>query len=185
MKRTTGQQSGFTLIELTLVVSVSVMIATALVGMLNLHLQTMNQAAQYRFVAKDAPFIGLLMTKTIGNAEDYRIFASRANAVAGTPAAPAVLTGPAVRLWMRQPNSTSTNIDQTYREAILSFESIGGSQGIYFFLAGNNGTFPTAPSWELAGVPLTAATFEATSGVLLVTLNGSYGDQYTFAAEKK
>jgi prepilin-type N-terminal cleavage/methylation domain-containing protein len=181
MKRTTSQQSGFTLIELTLVVSVSVMIATALAGMLNLHLQTMNQAAQYRFLAKDAPFIGLLMTKTIGNAEDYRIFANRANAVAGTPA---LLTGSAVRLWIRQPNSTFTNLDTTYREAILSFETIGGRPGIYFFLA-NNGTFPAAPSWELAGAPLTAATFDATSGVLLVTLNGSYNDQYTFAAEKK
>jgi prepilin-type N-terminal cleavage/methylation domain-containing protein len=179
MKRTTEQQSGFTLIELTLVVSVSVMIATALVGMFNLHLQTINQAAQYRFLAKDAPFIGLLLTRTIGNAEDYRIFANRDNAVAGTPA---VLTGSAVRLWMRQPY-TLPNIDP-YREAILSFESIGGRPGVYFFLA-NNATFPPAPSWELAGAPLTAATFDATSGVLLVTLNGSYGDQYTFAAEKK
>jgi hypothetical protein len=183
MTRTSRQQSGFTLIELTLVVSISIMIATALVGMLNLHLQTMNQATQYRFLAKNAPFIGLLMTRTIGNAEDYRIFANRANAVANTSA---VLTGSAVRLWMRQPYA-APNTDP-YREAILSFETIGGRQGIYFFLA-NNGTFPAtfpaSPGWELAGAPLTAATFDATSGVLLVTLNGSYGDQYTFAAEKK
>jgi prepilin-type N-terminal cleavage/methylation domain-containing protein len=181
MKKT-GQQSGFTLIELALVLGVSVMIASALVGMFNAHLQMMNQAAQYRFLAKDAPFIGLLVTRTIGNAEDYRIFAKRGDAVAGTPA---VLTGSAVRLWMRQPNSTSTNINATYRQAILSFEPIGGHPGIYFFLANNNGTFPPAPSWELAGDQMTAATFDATSGVLLATLNGSYGDQYTFAAEKK
>lgn len=177
-----GQQSGFTLIELALLLGVSVMIASALVGMFNAHLQMMNQAAQYRFLAKDAPFIGLLVTRTIGNAEDYRIFATRSDAVAGTPA---VLTGSAVRLWMRQPNSTSNNINGTYRQAILSFESIGGHPGIYFFLANNNGTFPTAPSWELAGGQLAGATFDATSGVLLAILNGSYGDQYTFAAEKK
>jgi prepilin-type N-terminal cleavage/methylation domain-containing protein len=176
------QQSGFTLIELSLVVSLSLMIATALVALFNTHLRMVNQAAQYQFLAKDASFIGLLVTKTLGNAEDYRIFANRNNAVAGTPA---VLTGSAVRLWMRQPNSTFANINGTYREAILSFESIGGQQGIYFFLANSNGTFPTAPSWQLAGGQLTAATFDASSGVLLATLNGSYGDQYTFAAEKK
>jgi hypothetical protein len=172
----TRQQSGFTLIELTLVLGVSIMIASALVGMFNAHLQIMNQAAQYRFLAKGAPFIGLLLTKTIGNAEDYRIYTSRTGAMSANGTA--VLTGNAVRLWMRQPNST-------FRQAILSFESIGNHPGIYFFLADDTGTFPAAPSWQLAGGQLTGATFDASTGVLRVTLNGSYGDQYTFAAEKK
>ncbi len=170
------RQGGFSLIELTLVIGVSVMLASAVVGMFNLNLQMTNQAVKYQFLAKDAPFIGLLLTKTIGNAEDYRIFAKRSDAVSGTSA---VLTGPAVRLWMAQPNGT-------FRQAILSFETIGGHRGIYFFLANDtNGTFPTAPSWELAGGQLTNATFDASTGLLLATLNGSYGDQYTFAAEKK
>jgi hypothetical protein len=170
------RQGGFSLIELTLVVGLSVMLASAVVGMFNTNLQMTNQAVKYQFLAKDAPFIGLLLTKTIGNAEDYRIFANRNNAVAGTPA---VLTGPAVRLWMAQPNGG-------FRQAILSFETIGGHRGIYFFLASDTtGAFPAIPSWELAGGQLTNATFDASTGLLLATLNGSYGDQYTFAAEKK
>jgi hypothetical protein len=174
MKR--RSQGGFSLIELTLVVGLSVMIASAVVGLFNANLRMLNQAVQYQFLAKDAPFIGLLLTRTIGNAEDFRIYSSRtaATSTTGTP----VLTGPAVRLWMAQPNGT-------FRQAILSFETIGGHQGIYFFLANNNGTFPTTFSWELAGGQLTNATFDASSGLLLATLNGSYGDQYTFAAEKK
>jgi hypothetical protein len=170
------RQGGFSLIELTLVVGVSVMLASAVVGMFNTNLQMTNQAVKYQFLAKDAPFIGLLLTKTIGNAEDYRIYANRNNAVTGTPA---VLTGPAVRLWMAQPNGS-------FRQAILSFETIGGHKGIYFFLADDTtGTFPETPSWELAGGQLTNATFDASTGLLLATLTGSYGDQYTFAAEKK
>src|SRR5262249_30960173 len=47
MKKT-QRQRGFSLIELTLVSSLSVMIASALVGMFNLHLQMMKQTAQYR-----------------------------------------------------------------------------------------------------------------------------------------
>jgi prepilin-type N-terminal cleavage/methylation domain-containing protein len=175
MRKRRGQR-GFSLIELTLVVGISVMLASAVVGMFNTNLQMTNQAVKYQFLAKDAPFVGLLLTKTIGNAEDYRIFANRNNAVAGTPA---VLTGPAVRLWMAQPNGA-------FRQAILSFETIGGHQGIYFFLANDTtGAFPVTPSWELAGGQLTNATFDASTGLLLATLNGSYGDQYTFAAEKK
>jgi type II secretory pathway pseudopilin PulG len=183
MRKRRGQ-GGFSLIELTLVVSLSVMLASAVLGMFNSNLQMMNQAVKYQFLAKDAPFIGLLLTKTIGNAEDYRIFANRNNAVAGTPA---VLTGPAVRLWMRQPRGPTNNQPNgTSRQAILSFETIGGHRGIYFFLADDTtGTFPTTPSWELAGGQLTNATFDASTGLLLATLNGSYGDQYTFAAEKK
>jgi hypothetical protein len=176
----TGRQSGYTLIELTLVVGLSMLIAVSLVGMFQVHLRMLNEAVKYEFLAQDAPFIGLLLTRTIGNAEDYRIYSSRSTAVAtnGTP----VLTGPAVKLWMRQPNSS-------FRQAVLSFESINGHPGIYFFLADSTGTFPAAPNWELAGGQLTAATFDANSagapGILLATLTGSYNDQYTFAAEKQ
>ena len=174
-KRQRHKEGGFSLIELSLVVGISVLIASAVVGLFNTNLQMTNQAIRYQFVAKDAPFIGLLLTRTIGNAEDYRIFATRNNATAGTPA---VLTGQAVRLWMAQPGGT-------YRQAILSFETIGSHRGIYFFLDDSNGNFPAAPSWELAGGQLTNTAFDASTGVLLATLNGSYGDQYTFAAEKK
>jgi prepilin-type N-terminal cleavage/methylation domain-containing protein len=174
---TTGRrQRGFSLIELTLVVGLSVVLASAVLGMFNACLQMTNQAVQYQFLAKDAPFVGLLLTKTIANAEDYRIYANRNSAVSGTGA---VLTGPAVRLWMAQPNGG-------YRQAIVSFEQINGQNGIYFFLANDaTGVFPGTPSWKIAGGQLTGATFDASSGILLATLNGSYGDQYTFAAEKK
>ena len=177
MKR--RRQSGFTLIELTMVLGISVMVAGALIGMFQAHVQMLNQALKNNFLAQDAPVIGLLLTRTIGNAEDYRIYASGTAARAdGTR----VLTGSAVRLWMRQPNSTSNN---TSRQAVVSYETISGHPGIYFFLANAAGTFSATPNWELAGGRLTNATFDATTGVLLATLNGTYNDQYTFAAEKK
>jgi prepilin-type N-terminal cleavage/methylation domain-containing protein len=174
MKR--RRQRGFTLIELALVMGISVMIASTLIGMFQAHVTMLNQAVKYNFLAEDAPFIGLLLTKTIGNAEDYRIYASGpvARSSGGTPA----LTGSAVRLWMRQPNST-------FRQAVVSYETVGGHAAIYFFLADNTGAFSATPNWELAGGQLSSATFDASSGVLVATLNGSYNDWYTFAAEKK
>jgi hypothetical protein len=174
------RQSGFTLIELTMVMGISILVAGALIGMFQAHVQMLNQALKYKFLAQDAPFIGLLLTRTIGNADDYRIYATGALArsSSGTP----VLTGTAVKLWMRQPNST-------FRLVVVSFETISSHQGIYVFLT-DTGAFSGTPNWELAGGQLTNATFfvdqtAASTGVLLTTLTGSYNDQYTFSAEKK
>jgi Prokaryotic N-terminal methylation motif len=185
MKR--RRQCGFTLIELTLVMGVSVMVASALIGMFQAHVQTLNQALKNNFLAQDAPFIGLLLTKTIGNAEDFRIYSTgtAARSSSGTP----TLVGQAVRLWMRQPNSS-------FRQAVVSCETINGHLGIYFFLTDlSSGAFSAAPNWELAGGQLKTALFEFDSttisptdphpGVLLVVLTGSNNDWYRFAVEKK
>jgi hypothetical protein len=177
------RQLGYTLVELSLVIGISIMIAAMLIGMFQAHVQALNRATKYQFVAKDAPFIGLLLTRTMGNADDYRIYTSRGAATTGgTP----VLTGPVVRLWMRQPNANSSQPNSSFRQALLSFESINSHPGLYFFLADpNTGAFASTPNWELAGGQLTAAKFDATTGVLLVTLSGSNNDWYQFAAEKK
>jgi hypothetical protein len=186
MKR--GRENGYTLVEMAIVAGVSVMIAGALFGMLKTHLSMLGQTTQYRFLTQDAPVIGLLLAKTMANADDYRIYASRTNALALNNA---TNSGSAVRLWMRQAN------DSTTRQAIVSYETINGNPGLYFFLqtpnAGNvypaNGNFPNAPSWQMAGADLTGVTFANNSGtapgILLATLSGANNQQITYAATKK
>jgi hypothetical protein len=183
MKR--RRQGGFTLVELALVLGVSVMVAGALIGMFQAHVNMLNLAVKNNFLAQDAPFIGLLLTRTIGNAEDYRIYATGAAARSGT-GTPA-LAGQAVKLWMRQPNST-------FRMAVISFEPGNAQPALYFYLADSTGIFSATPTWELAGGQLDthSSTFAETSphnplirGVLVVTLYGSNNDWYEFAAEKK
>jgi Prokaryotic N-terminal methylation motif len=177
------RQSGFTLVELALVMGISIFVAGALIGMFQAHIQMLNQALKYNFLAEDAPFIGLLLTRTIGNAEDYRIYPS--GSLARSSNATPVLTGPAVKLWMRQPNST-------FRQVVVSFETISGHSGIYVFLTDlGTGAFSATPNWELAGSQVKVATFKFDQttdphpGVLLVTLTGTNYEQYIFAAEKK
>jgi hypothetical protein len=177
------RQSGFTLVELALVMGISIFVAGALIGMFQAHIQMLTQAFKSNFLAQDAPFIGLLLTRTIGNAEDYRIYSS--GSLARSSNATPVLTGPAVKLWMRQPNST-------FRQVVVSFETVSGHSGIYVFLTDlSTGAFSATPNWELAGSQLKVATFAfdlttgAHPGVLLVTLTGTNYEQYIFAAEKK
>jgi prepilin-type N-terminal cleavage/methylation domain-containing protein len=176
------RQCGFTLIELALVMGISVMVAGALIGMFKAHIQMLTQASKNTFLAQDAPFIGLLLTRTIGNAEDFRIYAAGPNARSNTNP---TLTGQAIRLWMRQPNNV-------FRQAVVSYETNNSQPGLYFYLTDPvTGVLPTAPSWKMAGGQLTNTSFAFDSttgphpGVLLVTLTGSYNDWYQFAAEKK
>jgi hypothetical protein len=176
MKR--RQEGGFTLVELALVLGVSVMVAGALIGMFQAHVKMLNQAVKNNFLAQDAPFIGLLLTRTIGSAEDYRVYATGA-AARSSSGAP-TLVGQAVKLWMRQPNSN-------FQLAVVSFEPGNARPGLYFFLADSSGGFSATPTWELAGGQLNSvtSTFNATTGVLVATLNGSNNDWYRFSAEKK
>jgi hypothetical protein len=199
MKR--HRQSGYTLVEVAVISGMSILIAAGLAAMIHIHFNMLRMAAQYRFLTNDAPTIGLLLTKTIANADDYRIYPSRTAAL-NPPNPPnlsgAANSGSAVRLWMRQAN------DNTTRQAILSYETINGNPGLYFFLqtpnTGNvypaNGNFPTSPSWQMAGSDLTGLTFSNTApnasanlqnapGILIATLYGANNQQISYAAEKK
>ena len=166
---------GTTLIELALVLAVSLLIASALESLLNVHCKMLAVSSSYRFLSQQAPQLGLLLTKTMGNADDFRIYGSLDDAIADRNH---VLTGPAVRLWMREPGAAP-------RIAILSFATAGAAKGLCYYLAGSTGFFPASPAWKMPSGDLTNATFDATTGILLVTLQGSNHDQITFAAEKK
>jgi hypothetical protein len=179
MKR--RSQAGYTLIELALVMGAATLLAACVLTFLNTHFSMLRAAIPYNFLAKQAPMIGLLLTKTMGNADDYRIYANRTDA---TNQANAATTGKAIHIWMRQPDGS------TFREAIISFETIGGQPGLYFFLKDpTTSTFPASPSWQLAGGDLTNVNFfnvsASSSGILQATLFGKNNDWITYAAEKR
>lgn len=166
---------GTTLIELALVLAVSLLIASALMSLLNVHCKMLSMTSTYRFLSQQAPQLGLLLTKTMGNADDFRIYGNLGDAIADKNH---VLTGPVVRLWMREPGAAP-------RTAILSFSATGIAKGLCYYLASSSGSIPASPSWKMPSGDLTNATFDDTTGILLVTLQGNNHDQITFAAEKK
>jgi len=72
------------------------------------------------FLLARCAVIGLLLTKTIGNAEDYRIFANRNNAASGTPGG---IDWAGLTLWMRHPKGPYDQPTHgAFRPAILSFD---------------------------------------------------------------
>jgi hypothetical protein len=174
-------QAGYTLIELAVVMGAATLLAACALTLLNAHFAMLRAAIPYRFLAQQAPITGLLLTKTMGNTDDYRIYGNRTDAA---NLANATTSGKAIHLWMRQPDGAK------FREAIISFETVGGQPGLYFFLQDpTTSTFPATPSWQLAGGDLTNVNFFNVSananGILQATLFGKNNDWITYAAEKK
>jgi hypothetical protein len=158
------------------------LLAACALTLLNPHFAMLRAAIPYRFLAQQAPITGLLLTKTMGNTDDYRIYGNRTDAI---NQANATTSGKAIHVWMRQPDGVNP-----FSEAIISFETISGQPGLYFFLKDpTTATFPATPSWQLAGGDLTNVNFFNVSananGILQATLFGKNNDWITYAAEKK
>ena len=169
------------MVELSVFMAGAILLAACALMFLNTHFAMLRTVVPYRFLAQQAPVTGLLLTRTMTNADDYRIYGNRTDAGNATNA---TTSGTAIHLWMRQPDGVS------FREAVISFETINNQPGLYFFLKDPVNGFPANPSWQLAGGDLTNVNFfnvsaNAGSGVLQATLTGKNSDSITYAAEKK
>lgn len=163
---------GFTLIEMTLAMAMTLGIGMAVLGMLQQQISFSSALARFQFLREDAPQINTLMANLINRADSYRIYANRANAATGTSA---VRTdGRALRLRLREPDGSSAH-------AIISFEEFNGRDRLTFFYRANGqADWPATPSWVISSRP-TLVNFANDTGILLITMTGPSGEQITYA----
>jgi len=166
------KSGGFTLIEMTVALTMTLGIAGMLMGILQQQVSFTRMLAQFHFLREEAPNINTLMTNVINKADSYRIYASTANAKAATNA---VLTkGKSLRLRLRNPDGTTSN-------AIISHELQGGVNRLnYYHLPEGETTWPASPSWTISSRP-SLVHFANSSGILLITMNGPTGEEITYA----
>lgn len=162
-----GQRAS-TLIELTVVMALTLVLAAGLLMMLNSHFTFMRILSSMEFLRDDAPQTNVMLTGIFGKADSYRIYGTRADAMADTGA---VNTGgTAVRLLFRNPNGTTS-------QGVVAFETIAGKTQLNFYSFDNG--WPGNPSWTISHRP-TAVTFADNTGVLLVTMTGPNNEQVTY-----
>lgn len=163
---------GFTLIEMTLAMALTLGIAAAVIGMLQQQISFTGILARFQFLREDAPQINTLMTNLVNRSDSYRIYGSRANAIAATGA---VQTGGrALRLRFREPDGTTSN-------AIISFEDHNGKNRLNFYYRPNGQTsWPTTPTFVISSLP-SLVDFSNNTGILLVTMTGPNSEQITYA----
>ena len=71
---------GFTLLEMTFAIGMSLGIAAMLVGLMQQQVSFTRLLTQFRFLREEAPNINTLMTTMLNKADSYRIYTSTGNA---------------------------------------------------------------------------------------------------------
>lgn len=166
--RSGRRQKGFTLIELTVVMAMTLVLATALMMMLSSHVNFMRVLSSYQFLRDDAPQVNNMLTGIFGKADSYRIYGSLADAQGDSSAVNS--GGTAVRLRFRNP-------DGTFEQGIVAFETTNGTQLNFYNYDSLLGTWPR--SWTISQQPI-AVDFNDTSGILLVTMTGPNNEVITY-----
>ena len=161
---------GYSLVELTLAIGLSLGVSGAVVGVLTQHSTFMRILSQFDFLRDDAPQINSVMSRLTGQAVSYRLYANKADAFANTDA---VNTGgTALRLIFRNPNGL---IDQT----VVAFENIGGRDELNLYQF--NGSWPAQKTWTITSKVI-GVTFADSTGILEMTLTGPQSEQITYSA---
>jgi len=166
--RTRGR--GYTLVELTLAMSVGIIISALVMSLLNQQLSFLKIFRAQSFLVTEAPMLNNYVVKLVGNADSYRLYASIDDLVAGRPQVMA--DAPVIMLRFKEPNGT-------FRASVLSFEDPGTGTGLYYRMVNNAGVLGT-PSWALSKRP-SNVRFAIENGILRMVVSGSNGEELTYS----
>ena len=165
-------ERGFTLLEMTMALVLSMGIAFVIIGLLQQQVSFSRALADFRFLRDEAPQLNTLLANIVNKADNYRIHNNLSDAKNLTGAVRS--NGRAIRLRFRNP-------DGPYDQAIISFELRGGEKQLNFYYKAKNwNSWPNNPRWTISSEP-SGVDFDNTTGILLVTLTGPKGDEITYA----
>lgn len=169
-----GSRRGFTLLEMTVAMSVGMAIAAIALMLLN---QQLNFYRIYRaqdFLTREAPLINNYLVRVVGSAEAYRLYGTIEDFKNGED--PVMEDAKVLLMRYRE-------ADGSMRASLLSFEDPGTGSGLYYRLIPVSGTIST-PDWVVSKQPADI-TFAIQSGILRMTLAGPNGEQLVYSGTEQ
>jgi hypothetical protein len=160
-------RAGFSLLETSIAISISLVLAVTLVVMLQQHLSFMAVAQRQSFLADEAPKIGNLLGRILNQTDSYFVYENRDSALAG--ASPVLSNGEAVRLFFK-------SAAQQTVERMITVEDAGDGTALRFYATQPDGT---QTAWTICD-RLQGASFRADEGILNMTLVGPNGEEITY-----
>lgn len=162
---------GLSLMEVTLAMTMTMIIGTASVTMIAQEVSFMSLMRAFSFLRDEAPIVNSLVVRLFSQAESYRIYGSKSAAFSGGTS---INTGgKAVWLSFRNPDGTT-------QQAVVAFEGTGANVALNYYHRTTSG-WGSSPNWTITSRP-SNVTFADDTGVLLITLTGPAGEQLTYVA---
>ena len=175
MKLPQSKKSGFTLVEMTVVIIFGMAIAGAGLALLNQQIRITRLFNQQNFILTEAPQINNTLVTLLGKADAIRLHDNFSDAVANTN--PVLTEGNTLVAAFR-------NFDNTFTFGIINLETVAGRQRLNYYSFDPNASPPTnptqgSPSWTVSR-KVTDADFSLVNGLFQTTLTGPNAEQITY-----
>lgn len=168
------RRRGYTLLELTLAMSIGMMVATMSLLLLNQQMAFMRIFRAQDFLTREAPVINNYVVRVIGAAEGYRLYTDLDSMNGGGD--PVLADAKVLVLRFRE-------ADGTVRASVLSFEGAGDDAGLYYRVVPENGVLGD-PDWAVSK-QATAVSFSVEQGVLRMRLDGPNGESLVYSGTQQ
>ena len=157
-------KSGFTLIELSIAITLGLLTGGMVMALFNHQLAFLRIYHAQNFLTEEAPMISLYVSRLIGKADRFRLHDSVADARTG--ANPRSTPSKVVVLNFRQPDGTA-------KASILAFEN----KALNYYITGGA---TAAPEWSITR-QAEDISFFMEQGVLRMALTGPSGELITYS----
>lgn len=166
-------RKGFTLLEMTVVMLVSIGVAAIIMAMLNQQIAFLNIFRAQSFLNEEAPIISHHVSKLLSTADGFRMHETlddaRANELNGVN--PRLTSSPVLVLNFRQPQGG-------FRRGVLSFEDRGEGDSLYYYVEAQEGVL-NEPEWTVTREAANVEFF-MDAGIVVTRLTGPAGEEISF-----
>jgi hypothetical protein len=188
MKLTFRQKyRAFTLLELSIAISIGIMIGAMLIALFNQQLAFLDIYRRQSFLIEEAPIINAHVSRLIGKADRFRLHPNTAAALGGVAVA-VQARSPALELIFRQP-------DGSIQRSVLAYEGAAPNQRLNYYTQQLPNPIPNPPpnpapvlQWSITGKTaqdvvngMPGVSFLVVNGVLQMTLRGPVGEMITYS----
>lgn len=164
---------GFTLIEMTLVLTVGLMVAAISLTLFNSQLMSYKILGAQNFLISEAPQINNTLNRIIPRANFFRMYASLADARTGTGS---VISGGKVLALKFQ--DVANPADSSF--GVIAYDDEANDLNYYHVSSMAELAVVTSPSWSIT-TRLNDAVFYVENGVLRIKLSGPNGEEIIYS----
>lgn len=165
------RQSGMTLLELTVGLMISLLIAAGVMSMLSNQLFFASYVQRQTFLLHESPQVSNIMSRMMFSADTVRLFSTKDD-VAITGGTGVTTGARSMLLAFRKPSAG-------FDYGLVNFDTTEKTLDYYNYDA-STGSWPTDPSWTITSAT-EGVLFSVSNGVVLCTITGPNGEEVTFA----